>query len=106
MKTEFKVGDRVPKRWKLYQHDDGIRVHEVDQSIIPYVGNPPRFIAEVVEVERPKQKVKLYPALLKWRDGFTMSHELFKDEFSAKSFFPSKFIRLLTDDHHAVEVEI
>lgn len=61
----------------------------------------------LVLVERAKKKVKLYPALLRRIGGYYVSIGLFESAEKAKEHFinDSEFIRLLTDDHHAVEIE-
>jgi hypothetical protein len=60
----------------------------------------------LVLVERAKTKVKLYPALIRLGSGqYVQTEELYRDEADAKSATFPQFIRLLTDDHHAVEVE-
>ena len=59
----------------------------------------------LVLVSRANTKVKLYPALCKYDTGYYIPEDLFSNEAQARKHYPNFFIRLLTDDHHAVEIE-
>lgn len=118
MSTEFKVGDRV----KAFGCE-GVVAHVTEEPpnklplCVHYENGKTRWYypdgreeewhkePSLKLIARAKTKVKLYPALLEVNDGWGMSFELFKNEEEAKCEYPNSFIRLLTDDHHAVEVE-
>lgn len=121
MSTEFKVNDRVKafgcegvvleisNKLHLEVH---VRLESNDGAKHMFFTSQGKLMVwhkepSLVLVERAKTKVKLYPVLHTLNDGvnYYMSDILFDSEAKAKKYFGEAFIRLLTDDHHAVEVE-